>query len=146
MGKNIFLNKALVEMRKKSPNLEKAFIWLQKAEKNDDPEAIYALGTWYLHGRFVKKNPATAIQYFLRASQNDYKEAFFDLAICYEKGIGVKKNLKKSFECYLQAALIGDIQGIYEVGRCYYYGIGIGKNVRIATIWLNLARRKGVVE
>ncbi len=131
-------------MKKDTPDLEKSFTWLVKAAKNNDAEALYALGTWYLHGRHVKKNPRLAVQYFQKAITGNYKEAFYDLGVCFEKGVGTNKDKWQAFECYLRAALLGDKQSIYEVGRCYYYGIGILKNLDVAEIWLERAKNLGI--
>lgn len=146
MRNDILLKKALAEMNSKKPDLEKAFELLEKSAKKNNPEALYALGTWYLHGRFVKKKYREAVRYFLRAIEYNHSSAFFDLAVCYENGVGVKINPKKAFECYLNAALLEDKQAIYEVGRCHYYGIGIPKNRTIAAIWLKHAERHGITE
>lgn len=134
-----FLRKALTEMERDNPDLNKAFEYLNKSAIEKNYEALYAIGTWYLNGRYVKKNPFLAVEYFLKSIEGNISSAYFDLAVCYEKGVGVKKNYKKGFECYLNAALLGDRQAIYEVGRCYYYGIGVSKNKKISHIWLKRA-------
>ncbi|HEY8956611.1 tetratricopeptide repeat protein [Chitinophaga sp.] len=143
---NILLRKAFNEMQKKSPDLQISFDFLQQSASLGNAGARYALGTWYLHGTYVKKNPALAVEYFLNSIEDNYSSAYFDLAVCYENGSGVRKNYKRAFECYLNAALTGDQQAIYEVGRCYYYGIGTPKNERIANIWITQAREKGIKE
>ncbi|MFY0254335.1 tetratricopeptide repeat protein [Chitinophaga sp. 30R24] len=119
---------------------------MKQSANKGNAEALYAIGTWYLHGTFVEKNPFLAVEYFLISIEGNYSNAYFDLAVCYENGDGVKKSFKKAFECYLNAALLGDKQAIYEVGRCYYYGIGISKNEGIANIWLRQAKEKGITD
>jgi TPR repeat protein len=138
------LKKALIEMERESPDLEKAFEFLNKSAEENNYEALYAIGTWYLHGRFVKKNFSLAIKYFLKSAEGNNSNAYYDLAICYEKGVIGKKDFKAAFECYLNAALLGDKQSIYEVGRCYYYGIGISKDIKIGNIWLKHAEMHGI--
>lgn len=133
-------------MQKESPDLQSAFDFLRQSANMGNAEANYAIGTWYLHGTFVKKNPFLAVEHFLSAIDGNYSSAYFDLAICYETGNGARKNYKKAFECYLNAALTGDKQAIYEVGRCYYYGIGIPKNERIAEVWIRQAKEKGIAD
>lgn len=141
---DIILRKALAEMEKEKPDLKVAFDFLERAAKVENPEALYAIGTWYLFGRFVKKNPSEAVRYFLKAIEGNNSNAYSDLAVCYEKGVGIKKNYRAAFDCYLNAALLGDKQALYEVGRCYYYGIGVSKNIRIGTIWLKHAEFNGI--
>jgi uncharacterized protein len=142
-GDNI-LKKALAEMEKGKPNLRIAFDFLNESAKAQNPEALYALGTWYLHGRFVKRKPAEAVHYFLQSIEGNNSSAYYDLAVCYEKGIGIKKNHKAAFECYLNAALLGDKQALFEIGRCYYYGVGVSKNISTSKIWLKHAELNGI--
>ena len=142
-GENM-LRKALAEMEKESPNLKITFDLLNESAKAQNPEALYALGTWHLHGRFVKKKPEEAVNYFLKSIEGNNSNAYYDLAVCYEKGVGVKKNYKAAFDCYLNAALLGDKQSLYEVGRCYYYGIGVIKNISISKIWIKHAELNGI--
>lgn len=141
---NVLLKKALVEMEKEKPDLKVAFGFLERAAKTGNPEALYAIGTWYLFGRFVKKKPSEAVQYFLKSIEGNNSNAYYDLGVCYEKGVGIEKSHKSAFECYLNAALLGDKQSLYEVGRCYYYGIGVSKSIRIGEIWLKHAKRNGI--
>ena len=140
----ILLNQALSEMEKDKPDLEKVFELLEKSAELNNYEALYAIGTWYLHGRFVKKNTFLAVKYFIKSLEGNNSSAYYDLALCYEKGEGVKKNYKKAFECYLNAALLGDDQSLYEVGRCFYYGLGISKNKKIGSTWIKYAENKGI--
>src|SRR5579859_2935568 len=135
---------ALDEASKEDANLEHVYLVLIKAIEKGNSKAIYALGTWYLFGKFVKSDPFKAFELIFQASNYNLPEACFDLAKCYEDGVGVKKSLNKAFESYLKAALLGDKQAIYEVGRCYYYGIGISKNERLADLWLEMAAHYGI--
>lgn len=82
---------ALVEAKKKKPDNKKVFSLLMKSMRKGNPQATYALATWYLHGKHVKKNLHKAIQLLRQAVRMNVKEALFDLAVSYEKGIGVKK-------------------------------------------------------
>lgn len=111
------INKAESLVRKKK--YKEAFEILEQADKKNNPVASYALGTWYLHGTYVKKDAEKAIQYLNKASHNDVKEAFFDLAVCYEKGVGVKKDYQKAFENYLNASNLGDKDSLYEIVDAY---------------------------
>lgn len=113
---------------------EQAFGLLTQADEGGDPVASYALGTWYLHGLFVKKDLKKGFQYLRKASRGNVKEAFFDLGICYEKGAGTEKNLQRAFKSYLAASILGDKDAEYEIVRCFYYGIGVEKNRDIATL------------
>jgi len=143
-GKNL-LKKAEIELKKQNPELKAVFSFLMDAANLDNHEAMYAIGTWYLHGKYVKRDSTLAVEYFLKSVKGNNSNAYYDLAICLEKGVGTKKNKRKAFECYLNAALFGDKQSLYEVGRCYYHGIGISKNKEVGAIWLKRAKADGIV-
>lgn len=130
---------ALSEAQKDNADLNYVFGLLEKARKQNNPKATYALGTWYLHGKFVKRDIDKAFALIKEAADENITDACFDLAVCYENGTGTPKDLPNAFKSYLQAALLGDKKSIYEVGRCYYYGLGVKKDLGIAEIWLAAA-------
>jgi TPR repeat protein len=119
---------------------------LTRAHQSGDVRATYALATWYLHGRFFKKDMRKSVALLRKAANHNIPDALFDLAVCYEKGAGVPVNEPKAVELYLRAALHGEAQSVYEVGRCYYYGIGVQQNRRIARVWQDRAKELGVTD
>lgn len=121
------------EVLAKQNKFEDAFDLLTQADGQGDPVAAYALATWYLHGRHIKKNYQTAVTLLLKASRGGVRDAFYDLAVCYEKGRGIEKDTVKAFTNYLIASQLGDKNSLYEVGRCFYYGIGTEKNRELAS-------------
>ena len=134
------------EAKKKNRDDEKIFRLLNESLEEGDPRAAYSLGTWYLQGKFVKKNLRTAIKLIKIAANAKVSDALFDLAVCYEQGIGVKKNEKLAVENYLQAAFYGDAQAHHEVGLCYLYGVGVEKDKRVAEIWFAHAAELGITD
>jgi len=133
---------ALKEASKRRPDLERAYAGLTVAHGQGDVRATYALATWYLHGRHVRRNLRKAIALLRHAAKRGYTEALFDLAVSYEKGIGIRRNERKAAECYLRCALSGGADAQYEVGRCYYYGIGFERDRRVGGIWLDVAAKE----
>src|SRR5438046_919900 len=112
--RDILLKEALSEMEKESPDLKVAYQLLEKSAQLENAEALYAIGTWYLFGRFVDKDPSKAVEYFLEAIKGNNSSAYYDLGVCYEEGTGVDQDEEAAFECYLNAALLGDKQSLYE--------------------------------
>jgi uncharacterized protein len=92
-------------------------------------DAQYALGTLYLHGKYVKFDAQKTLDFLRDAADQMHSGALFDLGVALEKGEIVKQNKKEAFRCYLHAMIFGDRQAIYEVARCLYYGIGTNKNL-----------------
>lgn len=136
--------KALKLAKAPNGNKEKVLELLEESYSQGNPEAAYALGTWYLHGEHVKKDLRKATGFLREAANSDVPDALYDLAVSYERGAGVKANPRKAFELFLRAALRGEKQSIYEIGRLYYYGIGIDKDKKLAKIWLDRAEEVGV--
>ncbi len=132
---------ALHKMNRENPDIQEVLDLLNKSFESGDPRSAYALGTWYLHGKYVGKNIAKAVNLLKFAAERNIPDACYDLAVCYERSVGVRKDTEKAFELYLRAVLYGDQNSVYEVGRCFYYGIGIEKNERIANIWLEKAEQ-----
>lgn len=101
----------------------------ESIEKYHNAKAAYALATWYLFGKHVRKNYIKAFNLLEKSIEwEPNKDAYFDIAICYEMGKGTKKDFKKAFHFYLLAAFYGNIKAKYEIGRCFYYGIGVSKD------------------
>lgn len=100
---------------------DKAYALLQAAVDDGDASSKYALGTWYLHGFFVKKNMRTAIKLLREAADENVAFAAFDLAVCYERGEGVKRDFAQAARYYLRAFLFGDIQGAGAVERLLFW-------------------------
>jgi len=132
-----YLKRALALVKTKGYDPVVALDLLQKADQAGNAEATYALGTWYLFGKHVKKNHRTAAQYLERASDRNYASAAYDLAVSYEKGAGVPKDKHEAFRLYMKAARLGDTQAAYEVGRCFYWGIGTAKDRSVAEVWFD---------
>lgn len=134
----------LARLDSKLPTLHEVAKLLGKARDEQDFRASYALGNWYLHGKYFEKNFKKAYLLFLEAGSAGIPEALYDLAVCYEKGEGVKKNLRLAAECYLSAALLGEKSSIYEVGRCFYFGKGLKKNLELGNVFFNIAKKENV--
>ena len=111
---------------------EAAYQLLTKASEQGDHRADYAIGTWYLHGFFLKKNVKKGTQLIKKAADNDVADAAFDMAVSYEKGVGVKKNPGIAAAYYLRALRCGDASAAKELERMFYWGIGVVKNRRLA--------------
>lgn len=103
-------------------------------------DAAAAIGSWYVHGKHVKKNSRKAVEWFRKAAEAGNAEGFYGLAGAYERGIGgLSKDERKAFEHYLRAALAGEKFALPEVARCYLYGIGVEQDEILGRIWLDRA-------
>ena len=108
--------------------------------------ALYALATWYLHGRGVKKDHKKAFTLLLESAEQKYAPAEYDLAVSFELGKGTVRSEKSAFFYYRRAAEHDDLGGMIEVARCYWFGIGTSQDYRKAANWYLKAARRGDAE
>ncbi len=137
-----YYRRALRMMQSETPNINAVVKLLEKGIEEEDPSSKYAIGTWYLHGGYLKKNVRKGIGYIKDAARSGVAPALFDMAVAFETGTGVRKSEKKAAEYYLKAALSGDSEAFYEVGRCLYHGIGFKGDRAQAKIWLDISESK----
>lgn len=142
VGMSRLVREAEILARKK--DYQAAYKVLNRADAKGVAEASYALGTWHLHGRFVKKDFPTAVQYLSKAAKQGNADALFNLAVCYERGEGVKKDLKKAHDFYLLAFVYGDVTAAYEIGRMLYYGLGVEKDQELAESFITISKQKNI--
>ena len=121
-----------MELAKSGARLDLVYELLCKASSHNDPRADYAIGTWLLHGHYLRKNVRKGIRLIRHASKNGVAPAAFDMAVSYEKGIGVQQNLAIAAAYYLRAFRLGEDSAIPELERIFYWGIGVKANRRLA--------------
>ena len=86
-----FYNMALVEA--KEGNDKSAFELLQKSAMYKNSQACYALATWYLHGKYVKKDIETGNRYLMLSAEAKNPDALFNLGISWETNRHCAKQL-----------------------------------------------------
>jgi TPR repeat protein len=109
-----------------------AYKLLVQASEAGDFRADYAIGTWYLHGFFLRKSLKKAIRLIKRAADQDIADAAFDMGVSYEKGVGVRQDPSIAVAYYLRAFRCGHGAAVKELERMFYWGIGVEKNRRLA--------------
>lgn len=120
-----------LKIMKDGGEVEKAYRLLSSASDDGDAHAQYALGTWYLHGFFIKKSLRRATELLRKAAEANVSSAAFDLAVCYELGQGVRRNINQAAALYLRSFLLGDIDAAVELERVLYWekNLKIGRNL-----------------
>lgn len=126
MKRNPYRDAEKLEKKKGDPT--KIVALLKESAGNGNANAQYALGTLYLHGKYVSKDSKLALDYLEAASTKMHPGALFDLGVSYEQGEIRNKDESKAFRSYLLSMIFGDKSAIYEVARCFYYGIGVNKD------------------
>jgi tetratricopeptide (TPR) repeat protein len=67
--------------------------WLEKAANQNNPEAIYELGYWFLYGGGNKEE---ALSYFRAAAELGWKNAMYWLGKMLKEGEGCEKDLRQA--------------------------------------------------
>lgn len=98
MKESKVLATARKELNKGKAGIARALASIERASKRGDASAAYALATWFLFGRHVKKDYGRAVVLLKQAANENISEALYDLAVCCEKGTGTPKNEKKAYE------------------------------------------------
>lgn len=98
---------------------------MEAQERQGDPTAAYAVGTWFLHGvHGYAQDEARAAPLLQYAADRGVPSALFDLGVLIEtRRLGTRPR-REAFSNYLAAALLGDRDAAQEVVRCVYHGIG----------------------
>ena len=155
---------------------DKALDELRPLAKDNDPDALYLLGTLYRDGKGVEQDKDQATLYFnsasrqghlesvnaLRGMKNEvYKQEFDRLLPDAESGVasaqnrigemyefaqGVARDLPKAFEWYTKAAAANYLPAIHNLARSYNFGTGTAVNFEKAESLFRQAATQGYAE
>ena len=104
-------------------------------------EAKYAIGTWYLHGFFLKKNVRKGVSLIAEAANNGIADAAFDMGVSYELGIARKADEQKALCYFMRAFLLGDQDAAVEIARLLYWGGPTVRNRALSREFADHVRR-----
>ncbi len=130
---------AMETAKGESADFEEAARLLHKATDSGSPEAFFAIGNWYFHGRHYSKDISKAIDYWEKGSALGNIDSMLELGNLYELGENAEKDLEKAYYHYLRAALSNDGQGCFEISRFYYYGFFVPESKKISDAWRDKA-------
>lgn len=118
-------------------DLELAFTYLKKAEKEGSIAAINTIGICYLKGLVPneKKDINKAIKYFEKACTYNYVYAYNNLGKIYEN----KKEYEKAFKYFIFSADKEESWACNKIGQYYRLGIGITKDMKKAYEYYKVA-------
>lgn len=95
----------------KSGNNAKALDWYNESSKNGYSDAQYALGTMYLNGIGIQKDPAKAYSLYNDAAKGGNSEAYIAIGVLHIKGEVVEKNYDKAKSYFRKAIAEGNKKG-----------------------------------
>lgn len=86
---------------------------------SNNRNAAFQMGLLYQEGVGVKRNYASAANYFQKAIKNNHSGAMNTLGVYYRFGIGVKKDEKKAEDLLKQAVLSSNLYAFYNLAQLY---------------------------
>lgn len=124
-------------------NVHNSLSWFRKAIANGNPEAMWRLGSNYMTGHGVPKDPVMAFDLYEQAAKLGNPRAQEFLASCYLTGIGTKQNDKQAYRWFSISASKGFAIAEYKLGCCYHRGKGTDQNYKKAYHWFKKAAYRG---
>lgn len=103
------------------------------------PGAQRDLGSEYLFGTSVPRDPDEAVAWYRRAAEQGHLEARLDIASLYAHGTGVPRDEAEAARWYRAAAEQGDAYAQTELGILYSEGRGVDQDDVAAYMWLGVA-------
>ncbi|HPQ96473.1 MAG TPA: tetratricopeptide repeat protein, partial [Thiolinea sp.] len=89
--------------RDQQQNSRKSLQWLFKSAWNGHKSAQYVLGTYFLQGRYLPRDPRKSFQWFEMAAKAGDAMSQYDVALMYETGEGAPANQNMAVYWYEQA-------------------------------------------
>lgn len=94
--------------------------FLQKRVDQGDADSLYKLGSSYLQGWEVAKDPEKAFSLFQKGASQGHGQCMGQLASCYLEGNGVAANPEKAFFWLKEGSLKKDGLSLYLLGYHYF--------------------------
>lgn len=113
--------------------------FLETDARAGDVEAAYALGSLYLNGDGVTRNPAMAAAWFGRAAEAGHIDAQTRMGDAYRLGLGVQQDIGAALVWYQKAGDGGSAPAAFTLARLYRLGDGVRRDYARALKWLNIA-------
>lgn len=126
--------------------MAEAVPWFERAATRGHTAAQVTLGTMYLLGRGVPRNPERAAEWYRMAADAGDAWAQFSLGKMYLGGNGVPRDLREGIRLQRLAAEQGHPGAEYNMGVLYYNGEGVDRDYAAAALWMERAARQGDTE
>lgn len=101
-----------------------AMKWAHRAADGGSAEAMDFVGSAYLRGAVIERNPVIAFGYF-KAAATESPQAAFNLGQCYFGAQGTEQDIPKALEYWKKAADAGHGRAAASAAMVFYSGEGI---------------------
>lgn len=121
-----------------------AIYWYKKAAAQNNPYALFMLGTFADQGIGENINKKKALKYFIKSAQLGFARAQYNIAQYYSQGIvSGEESPGLAYYWYRKAALQDDPKAQKEMGFHYLMGQGVEQNYTYGLDWLTLSEKNG---
>jgi hypothetical protein len=108
------------------------------AEKGNAQDQFY-VGTWYILGHDVPKDPVEAARWFRKSADQGYADGQVFLGEMYGTGNGVEKNLDEAVSLFRKSAAQNNARACVDLGYSYEKGLGVPQDDKEAANWYRKA-------
>ncbi|HEV7405657.1 MAG TPA: hypothetical protein VGO11_22120 [Chthoniobacteraceae bacterium] len=108
-----------------------ALQWAHRAADGGQVEAMDFVGSVYLRGSLIKRNPVIALGYFKAAAEQS-AQAAFNLGQCYFGAQGTEQNIPKALEYWQKAAAAGHGRAAATAAQAWLSGEGVAPDPALA--------------
>jgi TPR repeat protein len=127
-----------------TPDWQKMVSLLRNAADRGNHEALFKLGTCYLYGRGVPKDPGEGARLFRKAADGGHAEAQYNLAVCYSQGQGVELSETEMLKWLKLAAEQELPQAQHSLGTLCMLGNAVPTDKKRGVELISLAAHKGI--
>lgn len=135
----------MTELRKAAAATPAEIAATRKAAEQGSAAAQATLGSMYLYGFGVPRDPAQASVWFRHAAAQGYAVGQYRLGLLYAIGQGVLKDYAQAAAWYRKAADQGSASAQHSLGSLYKDGAGVPQDYRQALAWYRKAATQGNV-
>lgn len=123
--------------------LEAAFELAEQAARDDRPEAINLLASFYQEGIHVPADLSRAARLLKRSADLGDAEAQWRLGVMVDSGLGVRASLETAVKLFRAAARQGNAKAHVSLGIMYSLGRGVRTDHKLALHHYQTAARMG---
>ncbi|MDJ0871820.1 MAG: tetratricopeptide repeat protein, partial [Gammaproteobacteria bacterium] len=92
---------------------------VRELAEQGDAESQFELGTRYMSGKGLERDPGEAVKWYRKAAEQGYSKAQTNLAHLYMTGRGVAQDYVEAMEWFRRAAGQGDTKAQMSIGMMY---------------------------